>query len=109
MYISKVKQTFRLIFSCKRVDFLKVVRLVFWSGELSLARASRLLARALRSYDRATRSKARLVSKSSKRAKISRTVLGLRVHFSILIQIQYEINSLLMASSSLILFFFLTC
>ena len=44
------------------IDFLKVVRLVFWSGvvgpELSLARA-------LRSYDRASRSKARLVSKST--------------------------------------------
>ena len=60
----------------KTLDFLKVVRMVFWSGvvgpgtKLSLARASRsaLGARtiALRAHCRATRSKARLVSKSSK-------------------------------------------
>ena len=66
----------------KTLDFLKVVRMVFWSGvvgpgtKLSLARSrfalgtrrSALGARtiALRAHCRATRSKARLVSKSSK-------------------------------------------
>ena len=51
------------------LDFLKVVRLVFWSGvvgpQLSLARASRSLARAPRSYDRASRSQSRYALKSS--------------------------------------------
>ena len=58
------------------IDFLKVVRLVFWSGvvgpgtnhisnQLSLARASRSLARAPRSYDRASRSQSRYALKSS--------------------------------------------
>ena len=52
----------------KTLDFLKVVRMVFWSGvvgpgtNFSLAR-SRF---ALGAHCRATRSKARLVSKSSK-------------------------------------------
>ena len=65
----------------KTLDFLKVVRMVFWSGvvgpgtKLSLARSLALRARrsalgartiALRAHCRATRSKARLVSKSSK-------------------------------------------
>ena len=55
----------------KSLDYLKVVRMVFWSGvvgpgtKLSLVR-SRFALGARRSYDRATRSKARLVSKSSK-------------------------------------------
>ena len=57
------------------LDFLKVVRLVFWSGVVgpgfrSLALRARSLALrartiALRAHSRATRSKARLVSKSS--------------------------------------------
>ena len=57
------------------VDFLKVVRLVFWSGVVgpgfrSLALRARSLALrartiALRAHSRATRSKARLVSKSN--------------------------------------------
>ena len=48
------------------LDFLKVVRLVFWSGVVgpgSLALRARSLA--LRAHCRATRSKARLVSKST--------------------------------------------
>ena len=46
------------------VDFLKVVRLVFWSGARSLALRARTIA--LRAHSRrATRSKARLVSKST--------------------------------------------
>ena len=57
------------------LDFLKVVRLVFWSGVVgfrSLALRARSLALrartiALRAHSRATRSKARLVSKSSSR------------------------------------------
>ena len=59
------------------LDFLKVVRLVFWSGVVgpgtnfrSLALRARSLALrartiALRAHSRATRSKARLVSKST--------------------------------------------
>ena len=43
------------------VDFLKVVRLVFWSGVVDPVRSL-----ALRAHRRATRSKARLVSKSRK-------------------------------------------
>ena len=46
------------------IDFLKVVRLVFWSGVVGPGTNELSLARAPRSYDRATRSKARLVSKS---------------------------------------------
>ena len=50
------------------LDFLKVVRMVFWSGvvgpDTSFSLARSLALRARRSYDRATRSKARLVSKS---------------------------------------------
>ena len=49
------------------LDFLTVVRLVFWSGVVGPAR-SRFTLRArtiaLRAHSRATRSKARLVSKS---------------------------------------------
>ena len=50
------------------IDFLKVVRLVFWSGVVgpgfrSLALRARTIA--LRAHSRATRSKARLVSKSN--------------------------------------------
>ena len=53
------------------LDFLKVVRMVFWSGVVGPGFRS-LALRARRSYDRAsthcraTRSKARLVSKSRK-------------------------------------------
>ena len=43
------------------VDFLKVVRLVFWSGVVGPGFRSL----ALRAHSRATRSKARLVSKSN--------------------------------------------
>ena len=49
----------------KTLDFLKVVRMVFWSGvvgpgtKLSLARASRSALGARRSYDRAKRSLSR--------------------------------------------------
>ena len=59
----------------KTLDFLKVVRMVFWSGvvgpgtKLSLARSRFALGArtiALHAHCRATRSKARLVSKSSK-------------------------------------------
>ena len=56
------------------LDFLKVVRMVFWSGVVGPGQAFRSLARshfalgartiALRGHCRATRSKARLVSKS---------------------------------------------
>ena len=53
----------------KTLDFLKVVRMVFWSGvvgpgtKLSLARS--LALRARRSYDRASRSLSRYALKSS--------------------------------------------
>ena len=52
------------------LDFLKVVRLVFWSGVVGPGTSFRSLALrartiALRAHSRATRSKARLVSKSS--------------------------------------------
>ena len=57
-------------YKCACLDFLKVVRLVFWSGVVgpgtnfrSLALRARTIA--LRAHSRATRSKARLVSKSS--------------------------------------------
>ena len=43
------------------LDFLKVVRLVFWSGVVGPGFRSL----ALRAHSRATRSKARLVSKST--------------------------------------------
>ena len=43
-----------------KLDFLKVVRLVFWSGVVG-----RSLARAPRSYDRASRSQSRYALKSS--------------------------------------------
>ena len=51
------------------LDFLKVVRLVFWSGVVGPGTSFRSLALrartiALRAHSRATRSKARLVSKS---------------------------------------------
>ena len=60
----------------KTLDFLKVVRMVFWSGvvgpgtKLSLARSLALRARrsalgARRSYDRASRSLSRYALKSS--------------------------------------------
>ena len=52
--------------SVPTLDFLKVVRLVFWSGVVGPG----TLARAPRSYDRATRSKARLVSKSMPTQKL---------------------------------------
>ena len=45
------------------LDFLKVVRLVFWSGVVGPGTNFRSLA--LRAHSRATRSKARLVSKSN--------------------------------------------
>ena len=45
------------------LDFLKVVRLVFWSGVVGPGTNFRSLA--LRAHSRATRSKARLVSKST--------------------------------------------
>ena len=54
----------------KTLDFLKVVRMVFWSGvvgpgtKLSLAR-SRFALGARRSYDRASRSLSRYALKSS--------------------------------------------
>ena len=47
------------------LDFLKVVRLVFWSGVVGPGTSFRSLA--LRAHSRATRSKARLVSKSTTR------------------------------------------
>ena len=50
-----------------RLDFLKVVRLVFWSGVVGPGTNFRSLA--LRAHSRATRSKARLVSKSMARYK----------------------------------------
>ena len=46
-----------------KLDFLKVVRLVFWSGVVGPGTNFRSLA--LRAHSRATRSKARLVSKST--------------------------------------------
>ena len=48
------------------IDFLKVVRMVFWSGVVGPGSRFALGARtiALRAHCRATRSKARLVSKS---------------------------------------------
>ena len=49
----------------ERIDFLKVVRLVFWSGVVGPGTSFRSLA--LRAHSRATRSKARLVSKSMER------------------------------------------
>ena len=53
----------RLLGSCtvKKLDFLKVVRLVFWSGVVGPGS----LARAPRSYDRASRSQSRYALKSS--------------------------------------------
>ena len=55
-------------FALARFDFLKVVRLVFWSGAARHERLRSLALRArtiaLRAHSRATRSKARLVSKS---------------------------------------------
>ena len=48
------------------VDFLKVVRLVFWSG---VVRPGSCRSLALRAHSRATRSKARLVSKSNQNAE----------------------------------------
>ena len=50
----------------KGLEFLKVVRLVFWSGVVVRSLALRARTVALRAHSRATRSKARLVSKSIK-------------------------------------------
>ena len=47
------------------LDFLKVVRLVFWSGVVGPSTTRLSLARASGSYDRASRSQSRYALKSS--------------------------------------------
>ena len=66
----EILKLLKSLFFTDSLDFLKVVRLVFWSFARSLALRARSLALrartiALRAHFRATRSKARLVSKST--------------------------------------------
>ena len=68
IFVFSVKGLFSL--SIHALDFLKVVRLVFWSGVVgpsfrSLARAPRSYNRASRSYNRASRSLSRYAPKST--------------------------------------------